>query len=131
MNPTSTDISPTTVSQEIAPALEEVLSGLGARQKTLPSKLFYDERGSGLFDDICTLDEYYVTRVETGLMKEHAPEIARLLGPSALVVEYGGGNGAKTRSLLDHLESPAGYVPIDISSEYLAKIASNLAFDYP
>ena len=95
--------------------LEEVIHGLSQPQKTLPSKYFYDERGSKLFDEICDLDEYYVTRTESALMKEHVGEIASVIGPRALLVEYGSGSSLKTRLLLRNLISPAGYVPIDIS----------------
>ena len=65
--------------------LDDVIAGLSQSQKTLPSKYFYDARGSKLFDDICDLDEYYVTRVESTLMSEHVGEIARLGGIEELV----------------------------------------------
>jgi dimethylhistidine N-methyltransferase len=110
---------------------EEVLQGLQKTQKELPSKFFYDERGSQLFEQICGLDEYYLTRTELGIMRDHAGEMAELLGPQCLLVEYGSGSSTKTRLLLNHLPQPAAYVPIDISKEHLIEAASALADAYP
>ncbi|NQW17422.1 MAG: L-histidine N(alpha)-methyltransferase [Chloroflexi bacterium] len=111
--------------------LEEVLDGLRSPQKTLPCKLFYDERGSQLFDEICELDEYYVTRTELSIMEKHSNEMAAALGPETLLVEYGSGASTKTRLLLEQLENPAGYVPIDISGDYLLETSEQLSRDYP
>jgi len=111
--------------------LEDVVEGLSRRQKTLPSKYFYDERGSKLFDDICELDEYYVTRTESALMEQYVGEIASVVGPNALLVEYGSGSSQKTRLLLRNLIRPAGYVPIDISGDYLLKVGRSLQADFP
>ena len=118
-----------------APAREEflrdALGGLQASPKTLPCKYFYDERGSKLFDDICELPEYYPTRTELGIMERHGDDMAAVLGPACLVVEYGSGSSMKTRLLLDRLEEPAGYVPVDISREHLLASAAALAAEYP
>ena len=111
--------------------LAEVLSGLRKSQKELPSKYFYDEEGSHLFERICTLDEYYIPRIEAAIMETYIEEMAELLGPRVLLVEYGSGNCAKTRFLLDHLHEPVAYVPIDISRERLLSAARELAADYP
>lgn len=111
--------------------LEEVVAGLARPRKTLPSKFFYDERGSRLFDRICELDEYYLTRTELALMETHAEAMAARLGPGCLLVEYGSGSSIKTRILLDHLADPAGYVPIDISREHLLRSAADLSAAYP
>ncbi len=111
--------------------MDEIVRGLSAPQKKLPTKLFYDERGSQLFDDICNLSEYYVTRTETALMESHADEIAAELGTGAMLIEYGSGSSTKTRVLLSHLDRPAGYVPIDISAEHLIKTARALRREYP
>jgi dimethylhistidine N-methyltransferase len=111
--------------------LQDALRGLSERPRWLPSKHFYDERGSQLFDAICEQPEYYVTRSELAIMREHAPEIARLLGPRCLLVEYGSGSGVKTRLLLDHLEEPAAYVPLDISREQLQHASARIAEAYP
>lgn len=110
---------------------EEVAEGMRRTQKTLPSKYFYDERGSKLFEQITLLEEYYLTRTEIGIMERHISEIARLLGRSSVLVELGSGSSRKTRLLLDHLEEIAAYVPVDISREYLSAVARELRDDYP
>lgn len=109
----------------------EVLSGLKKPQKELPPKYFYDERGSQLFERITTLDEYYPTRIELAIMEKYADEMTALLGPNVLVIEYGSGSSTKTRILLNHLERPAAYMPIDISREQLQLAAQALETDYP
>lgn len=111
--------------------LDEVLEGLQATPKRLPSKFFYDAEGSRLFDEITALPEYYPTRTEVGILKRYMPEMARRIGPHALVLEYGSGSSLKTRIVLDHLDAPAGYVPIDISKEHLMQSAARLAEAYP
>ncbi|HKE10313.1 MAG TPA: L-histidine N(alpha)-methyltransferase [Myxococcota bacterium] len=110
---------------------DEVLRGLARPRKMLPCKYFYDATGSALFDEICDLPEYYLTRDELGILRAHAPEMAALLGPRCLVIEYGSGSGVKTRLLLDQLVDPAGYVPIDISPGPLAAAAHALVAAYP
>lgn len=110
---------------------QEVLAGLQQPIKQLPAKLFYDERGSHLFDQICHLPEYYPTRTEQAIMDTYIPEMAALLGPGVLLIEYGSGSSQKTRTLLDHLPWPAGYVPIDISKEQLMQSAAKIALTYP
>jgi dimethylhistidine N-methyltransferase len=109
----------------------EVIAGLASPRKTLPCKLFYDERGSQLFDEICQCPEYYPTRTELGIMRKHGHEMARVMGPQTLLVEYGSGSSLKTRVLLDHLPDAVGYVPIDISRNYLMHAARALAASYP
>jgi len=111
--------------------LEDVVDGLSQRRKTLPSKYFYDERGSRLFDDICDLDEYYVTRIESSVMQDRIGEIASVIGSNALLVEYGSGSSLKTRLLLRNLIRPAGYVPIDISGDYLSQVGLSLQAEFP
>jgi len=118
--------------QEPAPSrfLEEALAGLQAQPKRLPCKFLYDERGSALFEQICELPEYYPTRTELGIMESGAAEMARRLGQNCLLVEYGSGSSTKTRLLLDHLDRPAAYVPVDISREHLLQAARALARSY-
>lgn len=111
--------------------LEEILEGLSKPQKELPSKLFYDQKGSSLFDEICELEEYYLTRTETSIMTENIEEICSILGRNCLLIELGSGSSKKIRLLLSGLQSPAGYVPIDISEEHLINSVNILAKDYP
>lgn len=108
----------------------EVLNGLRKSQKELPSKYLYDERGSYLYERICTLDEYYLPRMEVAIMEAHIGEIVELLGPNTCLVEYGCGNCAKTRILLDHLPAPSAFVPIDISRQQLLRVSQELASSY-
>jgi len=111
--------------------LAEVLSGLRKTQKELPSKYFYDERGSRLFERICTLDEYYIPRVERSIMKTYIKKIAELVGPRVLLIEYGCGDCKKVRFLLDHMHDPAAYVPIDISRGQLLRVTRDISSSYP
>src|SRR3712207_3158684 len=104
---------------ELESMRQQVVRGLRRAPKELPCKLFYDARGSRLFDQICELEEYYPTRTELAIMRRHGQELAARLGPQGLVIEYGSGSSSKTRLLLDALRQPAGYVPIDISKEHL------------
>lgn len=109
----------------------EVLAGLRAQPRQVSPKYFYDERGSRLFDAICRQPEYYPTRTELAIMREHGAAMAACVGPAAMLVEYGSGSSLKTRVLLDALDRPAAYVPVDISGEHLAAAAAKLAADYP
>jgi len=119
------------LSEEQRTMRADVIAGLSAEPKTLPSKYFYDDAGSRLFDEITELDEYYLTRAEASIMERHGSEMAHALGPNALLVEFGSGSSTKTRILLDHMEDPAGYVPIDISGDYLADVATRLRREHP
>jgi L-histidine N-alpha-methyltransferase len=111
--------------------LDELLRGLSESPKRIASMHLYDERGSRLFERICTLPEYYLTRVETALLERHGAEIARRLGPDVLLVELGSGASRKTRLLFDRLERPAGYVPVDISREPLIAASRAMSEAYP
>lgn len=99
----------------------DVMRGLCAQQKNLPCKYLYDHRGSKLFEEICQLDEYYLTRVELKIMRQHVSEMAQQIGPRCLLIEYGSGSGVKTEKLLHYLEDPAGYIPVDISRKHLRR----------
>ena len=109
----------------------EVLNGLQKPQKQLPSKYFYDELGSHLYERICTLDEYYIPRTEVAIMEDHIEEMVELLGPNVLLIEYGCGSCTKTRIILDHLHDIAAFVPIDISRGQLLDVAEQLTTNYP
>jgi L-histidine Nalpha-methyltransferase len=123
---------PSALERRVAAQLRaEVRAGLRAPQKTLPAKLFYDARGAELFTEICALDEYYPTRTELAIMRDHARDMAATIGEGSVLVELGSGEALKVRLLLDELRSPAAYVPIDISAEQLRRIAAELASAYP
>lgn len=109
----------------------QVLRGLGQSRKHLPCKFFYDRRGSELFDRICELPEYYLTRTELGILQEKVAEMADAAGERCLLVEYGSGSSLKTRLLLERLRDPAAYVPLDISREHLLDAAARLAALFP
>ncbi|GCF09511.1 L-histidine N(alpha)-methyltransferase [Dictyobacter arantiisoli] len=109
----------------------EILQGLRKPYKELPSKYFYDEVGSQLFDRITEVDDYYLTRTESLILQQQIEAIAAALGPQCMLIEYGSGSSIKTRQLLDHLVDPIAYVPIDISREHLLQASLTLAHAYP
>jgi dimethylhistidine N-methyltransferase len=111
--------------------LAEVLHGLSLPQKALPSRFFYDARGSELFERITELPEYYLTRTEIGLLKARGPDIGRLIPPNAVVVEFGSGSSRKTGLLLEALERPCAYIPIDISAAALYPAARRIGRAFP
>lgn len=97
----------------------ECVDALRGTPASLPTKYLYDARGSRLFERITDQPEYTLTRDELAIFDEHIDEIARAIGPDAWVIELGSGDGRKTRLLLESLESPAGYTPIEISEDAL------------
>ena len=110
---------------------QDVVNGLTASPKTLPPKWFYDERGSELFEDITRLEEYYPTRRERAILAVRAPEIAEATGARVLL-ELGAGSGEKTRLLLRALAGTLRtYVPVDVSGDFLAGAADQIAADHP
>jgi dimethylhistidine N-methyltransferase len=109
---------------------DEALIGLTARPKRLAPKFFYDERGSRLFDAICELPEYYLTRTEMGILESCANEVARLTGPDSTLIELGSGASKKIRLMLETLR-PRQYLGIDISRAFLLESMQRLAHDYP
>ena len=111
--------------------LRDVLDGLAGSQKSLPCKYFYDATGSELFEQICELEEYYLTRTELAIMRQSAPEMAELLGTGCLVVEFGSGSSLKTAILLQHLRQPVAYLPVDISRDHLQETSRRLADQFP
>lgn len=115
----------------LAADIAEIHAGLARTPKTLSPKFFYDDRGSRLFDRITELPEYYLTRTEIGIMKACVCEIATLVGREASLIEFGSGSSIKTRILLEHLDSLAAYVPVDISRDHLIAAAAELARDFP
>jgi len=110
---------------------KDVLHGLKSSPKRLSPKYFYNERGSELFEQICTLEEYYPTRTEIKILESSIEEISRHLGPDCLLFEFGSGSSTKTRILLDHLQRLSAYLPIDISGDFLLLTAARLRSSYP
>jgi dimethylhistidine N-methyltransferase len=108
---------------------DDVVAGLSAPQKFLPPKYFYDAAGSALFERICRLPEYYVTRAELALTRRHLGAIARFAGRGCQLIEYGSGEGVKSRLLIRALR-PAVYVPIDISQQALHAAAARLGREF-
>lgn len=108
-----------------------VIAGLSSDRKSLPSRFLYDERGSGLFEQITRLDEYYPTRAESEILRDRAEEIAEFCGRDVLLIEYGAGAGVKTEILLAALASPRLYIPIDIASDELARTATRIGQRFP
>lgn len=111
--------------------LAEAIAGLSATPRTLPCKFFYDERGSELFQKICELPEYYVTRTELQILKEQGRGIAKCVGPGVELIGLGTGAGTKTRLLLDELIAPVAYVPVDISKEQLQQSSAQFRELFP
>ena len=119
------------------PFAADVLDGLSASPRAIPPKWLYDADGSRLFDRITRLEAYYPTETERAILRDHAGEMARAIGPGAALVEYGSGSSDKTRVLLDALLGADGagglasYVPVDISPTALADAAAALRGEYP
>lgn len=120
---------------DLAPDLESVRAvthaGLARARRTLPPWLFYDARGSALFEAICEQPEYYPTRTELSILVDHGRDIAATLGESCCVIELGSGSNRKARTLLTVMRKPGGYVAIDVSGEQLRRAVTDLARDFP
>jgi len=128
------------VNKKITPAVEaaakenfreEVLRSLAKSPRELPCKFFYDERGAQLFQQICELPEYYITRTEIEILRLHGAEMAKALGPQIELIGLGTGAGTKTQILLEELQDPRVYVPIDISREQLERSAGRFNKMFP
>lgn len=109
----------------------DVLAGLSRPQKSLPSRWLYDDRGSALFEAITKLDEYYLARAETAILTLHAQEIAEFCGGGAVLLEYGAGAGIKTEILIEALEAPRLYVPVDLAAEVLWHTVARMRRRFP
>lgn len=123
------------VFHDLAPKLENfrdaVLEGLSRPQKSIPCRFLYDERGSDLFEAICETPEYYPTRTELGILKNHARDIVALIGAGAAVIEFGSGAGRKIKLLLKALDRPRAYIGIEVSREILLRASDDLSLDFP
>ena len=108
----------------------DVAAGLSGRRKSIPPRYFYDAVGSALFEAICELPQYYLTRAETEILTTHRREIAAALGNPARLIELGSGSSRKTRLLLDELPT-LEYVPVDIDAAMLERAAAELRAVYP
>lgn len=111
--------------------LNETLAGLSKSPKELLCKFFYDDRGAQLFQEICELPEYYITRTEVSILRLRAAEMADALGPKVELIGLGTGAGTKTRILLEELHDPAVYIPIDISTQQLEKSTTRFREMFP
>jgi dimethylhistidine N-methyltransferase len=109
---------------------DDVVAGLSRPDKALAPKYFYDETGSRLFERICRLPEYYLTRTELALTRANMASIARFAGKGCELIEYGSGESLKTRLLLRALR-PAAYVPVDISASALTAATARLRRAFP
>ncbi len=110
---------------------DDVLAGLSRTPKTLSCRWLYDDVGSELFEEITRLDEYYLTRTETEILRRHATEIAEFAGDHAVVLEFGAGAGIKTEILVDALRCPRLYVPIDIASAFVDQTVARFHERFP
>ena len=111
--------------------LSDVITGLSSDPRALPSKYFYDERGAALFQKICEVPEYYVTRTEIDILSRHHAEMASQIGPNVELIGLGTGAGTKTRILIKVLEKPAAYIPVDISEKQLRKSTASFQKIFP
>ena len=110
---------------------DDVLAGLIATPKRVPAKYFYDGAGSQLFERITELPEYYPTRCEMRILRDHAGDIAKLIPQGAALVEFGSGSNKKVRIVLRAARKLAAYVPVDICGEMLEQEAAELRLDFP
>jgi dimethylhistidine N-methyltransferase len=110
---------------------DAVLTGLRGKPKSIPSRFFYDAKGSELFERITELEEYYPTNAEIALLDTHAEEMAALAGANICLVEFGSGSSRKTDRLIEALAPLHSYVPIDISDAALAGAVTRLRTLFP
>jgi dimethylhistidine N-methyltransferase len=108
----------------------DVIQGLSSDDKFLQAKYFYDARGCELFDAICELPEYYVTRTETMILEDNIDEIIAAIDKYRLMVELGSGSSSKTRLLLERAKKLRAYAPVDIATDYLDMVAPEINDDY-
>ena len=109
----------------------DVLEGLRRTPKTLPCKWLYDAAGSAYYDEITQAPEYYPTRTEVAILESKADEIASIAGANAALVEFGPGATTKTGIILDAMDQPHAYVPIDVSDTFLDQISTIVRADFP
>jgi dimethylhistidine N-methyltransferase len=110
---------------------EEVMGGLMEHPKRLPCKYLYDPAGAAIFEEICRVPDYYLTRTESRILRGQGSRIAEKIGPRACIIEPGSGSTRKVRILLHHLQKPAAYVPVEISRSALMASARELRASHP
>ncbi|MGH1418273.1 MAG: L-histidine N(alpha)-methyltransferase [Hyphomicrobiaceae bacterium] len=108
-----------------------VMAGLAKAEKSIPSRYFYDERGSALFEEITALPEYYPTRTETRILADNAKCIAGDVDEASVLIEFGSGSSVKTELLLKAIPHLHAYVPIDISPTALSDAKTRLTECFP
>jgi dimethylhistidine N-methyltransferase len=113
------------------PFRADVLAGLSHPSKTLPNRWLYDQRGSELFEEITRLDEYYLTRTETAILRAHAEDMAALCGDGVVLLEYGAGAAIKSEILINALHAPRFYAPIDIAADFLVETVDRFGHRFP
>lgn len=129
-----TFVPPAQQRSDVSAFRQAMQAGLRAHPRQISPKYFYDVRGSKLFDDICSLPEYYPMRTETAILKRHAQDIVAMMGDHLDLIEFGAGSMHKVRLLLDQFSTQSclcNYVPIDISGEHLHAAAHQLSQDFP
>ena len=119
------------VEQGQAEFARAVLAGFASTPRSIPCRFFYDAVGSELFEEIAKLEEYYPTRVEASLLETYRAEIAALIGPSRVLIEFGSGSSRKTSLLIGALGKIPAYIPIDIAAESLNEAAGWLSEQHP
>jgi dimethylhistidine N-methyltransferase len=115
---------------EQMPARRDIITGLSRAEARISPKYFYDALGSRLFEAICQLDEYYLTRTEAVILQRQAEDIARVAGQGSTLIDLGAGNCEKAAGLFEMLQ-PELYVPIDISVDFLERAVAGLRLRYP
>jgi dimethylhistidine N-methyltransferase len=119
---------------ELPSFAEEVRNGLSAKSRSLPCRFFYDHAGSKIFEEICGLDEYYLTRAERSILQTHARALSERFDEDIDLVELGSGSAEKTRLLIESFlakQRRLVYVPIDISRTALEESSESLLLDHP
>src|SRR5204863_8887926 len=115
---------PSAIPPATSDLLSDVIAGLSSDPRTLPCKYLYDEQGAALFQKICELPEYYITRTEIHILSQYHAEIASQIGPNVELIGLGTGAGTKTRLLIEALDKPAVYIPVDVSEKQLREWAA-------
>lgn len=121
-----TDLNPVTSSFR-----EDVLAGMHQTPKTLECKYLYDKKGVQFFNKICTLKDYYITRLENEMLRSNADAICAHIPDGSHIIEYGSGSADKIRFLFEQAKKIKAYTAIDISMTYLKSACENVSADYP